>query len=31
MVKDPMSPYTPGRRGLAWLKLSAPSRRSTWW
>jgi DNA ligase-1 len=21
MVKDPRSPYTPGRRGLAWLKL----------
>lgn len=21
MVKDPASPYTPGRRGLAWLKL----------
>jgi len=21
MVKDPLSPYTPGRRGLAWLKL----------
>ncbi len=21
MVKDPQSPYTPGRRGLAWLKL----------
>jgi len=24
MVKDPMSPYTPGRRGLAWLKLKRP-------
>src|SRR5690606_28504276 len=21
MAKDPESPYTPGRRGLAWLKL----------
>jgi DNA ligase-1 len=21
MIKDPVSPYTPGRRGLAWLKL----------
>lgn len=21
MVKDPLSPYTPGRRGMAWLKL----------
>ncbi len=24
MVKDPLSPYTPGRRGLAWLKLKRP-------
>ena len=24
MVKDPDSPYTPGRRGLAWLKLKRP-------
>jgi DNA ligase 1 len=24
MVKDPMSTYTPGRRGLAWLKLKRP-------
>jgi ATP-dependent DNA ligase I len=24
MVKDPASPYTPGRRGLAWLKLKRP-------
>jgi DNA ligase-1 len=24
MVKDPMSPYNPGRRGLAWLKLKRP-------
>jgi DNA ligase-1 len=24
MVKDPGSPYTPGRRGLAWLKLKRP-------
>ncbi|OLD25598.1 MAG: hypothetical protein AUJ02_04745 [Chloroflexi bacterium 13_1_40CM_3_65_12] len=24
MVKDPESPYTPGRRGLAWLKLKRP-------
>ena len=24
MVKDPRSPYTPGRRGLAWLKLKRP-------
>ncbi|HYM67376.1 MAG TPA: DNA ligase, partial [Patescibacteria group bacterium] len=24
MLKDPMSPYTPGRRGLAWLKLKQP-------
>ena len=24
MVKDPLSPYTPGRRGLAWLKLKKP-------
>ncbi|MDQ2944051.1 MAG: ATP-dependent DNA ligase [Candidatus Dormibacteraeota bacterium] len=24
MVKDPVSPYTPGRRGLAWLKLKRP-------
>jgi DNA ligase-1 len=24
MVKDPKSPYTPGRRGLAWLKLKRP-------
>ena len=24
MVKDPNSPYTPGRRGLAWLKLKRP-------
>jgi len=24
MAKDPMSPYTPGRRGLAWLKLKRP-------
>jgi DNA ligase 1 len=24
MVKGPMSPYTPGRRGLAWLKLKRP-------
>jgi DNA ligase-1 len=24
MVKDPISPYTPGRRGLAWLKLKRP-------
>jgi len=24
MVKDPSSPYTPGRRGLAWLKLKRP-------
>ena len=24
MVKDPQSPYTPGRRGLAWLKLKRP-------
>jgi len=24
MLKDPMSPYTPGRRGLAWLKLKRP-------
>src|SRR5207245_10734106 len=24
MVKDPMSPYTPGRRGLACLKLKRP-------
>jgi DNA ligase-1 len=24
MVKDPTSPYTPGRRGLAWLKLKRP-------
>jgi DNA ligase-1 len=24
MVKDPMSPSTPGRRGLAWLKLKRP-------
>jgi len=24
MVKDPFSPYTPGRRGLAWLKLKRP-------
>src|SRR5207302_137796 len=23
-VKDPLSPYTPGRRGLAWLKLKRP-------
>ena len=24
MVKDPLSAYTPGRRGLAWLKLKRP-------
>src|SRR6266852_570498 len=24
MAKDPSSPYTPGRRGLAWLKLKRP-------
>src|SRR5438046_5398467 len=24
MAKDPLSPYTPGRRGLAWLKLKRP-------
>jgi DNA ligase-1 len=24
MLKDPGSPYTPGRRGLAWLKLKRP-------
>ena len=24
MVKDPNSPYTPGRRGMAWLKLKRP-------
>jgi DNA ligase 1 len=24
MVKDSLSPYTPGRRGLAWLKLKRP-------
>ena len=24
MMKDPASPYTPGRRGLAWLKLKRP-------
>ena len=24
MVKDPLSSYTPGRRGLAWLKLKRP-------
>ena len=24
MVKDPLSKYTPGRRGLAWLKLKRP-------
>jgi DNA ligase 1 len=24
MVKDPLSPYMPGRRGLAWLKLKRP-------
>ena len=24
MVKDPLSHYTPGRRGLAWLKLKRP-------
>jgi len=24
MLKDPMSSYTPGRRGLAWLKLKQP-------
>ena len=24
MLKDPLSPYTPGRRGLAWLKLKRP-------
>ncbi|MGA7910330.1 MAG: ATP-dependent DNA ligase [Candidatus Dormiibacterota bacterium] len=24
MVKDPLSRYTPGRRGLAWLKLKRP-------
>jgi DNA ligase-1 len=24
MIKDPESPYTPGRRGLAWLKLKKP-------
>jgi DNA ligase-1 len=24
MLKDPDSPYTPGRRGLAWLKLKRP-------
>ena len=24
MAKDPMSPYTPGRRGLAWHKLKRP-------
>ena len=24
MVKDPQSPYTPGRRGRAWLKLKRP-------
>src|SRR5437016_3015063 len=24
MVKDPLGPYTPGRRGLAWLKLKRP-------
>ena len=24
MVKDPQSPYTPGRRGLAWLKVKRP-------
>src|SRR5205807_6214875 len=24
MVKAPLSPYTPGRRGLAWLKLKRP-------
>ena len=24
MVKDPLSPYTPGRRGRAWLKLKRP-------
>jgi len=24
MVKDPLSPYTSGRRGLAWLKLKRP-------
>lgn len=24
MLKDPSSPYTPGRRGLAWLKLKRP-------
>ena len=24
MVKDPLSPYRPGRRGLAWLKLKRP-------
>src|SRR5580765_6085688 len=24
MVKDPLRPYTPGRRGLAWLKLKRP-------
>jgi DNA ligase 1 len=24
MVKDPQSPYAPGRRGMAWLKLKRP-------
>ena len=24
MLKDPGTPYTPGRRGLAWLKLKRP-------
>jgi DNA ligase-1 len=24
MLKDPLSPYTPGRRGRAWLKLKRP-------
>lgn len=24
MVKDPLSPYTPGRRGMSWLKLKRP-------
>src|SRR5437879_5689768 len=25
MVKDPLSPYTPGRRGLGWLKCKPPA------
>ncbi len=25
MIKDPTTPYTPGRRGQAWLKLKRPS------